>query len=117
MLGKKDLKLILLLILTIVITLILSSCNFHFTITGILPTTPVDESVLVVKSEGSWIYGYIYIDGANTGVYLNSYQTKNFYNILCYQNIDVQLADGYYFSHTEYIRTKPGLNFVNFRYW
>jgi len=112
----KSWKEILLLALAIAMIFMLTSCNFHFTITGTLPTTPA-ETILVVSSGGSWIYGYIYVDGANTKVYLSSYQTKRIYNVPCYQNIEVQLVDGYYRSHTEHIFTKPGLNYVNFNDW
>ena len=115
--GRKNWKLILLLALAIVMTLMLSSCDFHFTIWGTLPTTPV-ESILVVKSGGSWIYGYIYIDGVNTGIYLAPYQTKKIYNVVCYQNVKIRLVDeDDFFSHTEEIYTQPGLNYVNFNYW
>ena len=117
MLGRKDWKLILLLVLAIVMIFILTSCNFHFTVTGTLPTTPA-ETILVVSSGGSWIYGYIYVDGVNTGIYLWPYQTKSVYNISCYKNIKVRLVDeNYLFSHTKYVYTKPGLNYVNFDYW
>jgi len=117
MLKKKGWKSILLLTLVVTVTFVLSSCNFHFTVTGTLPTTPV-ESILVVKSGGSWIYGYIHVNDVDTGIYLNSYQTKKVYNVPCYQNVKIRLVDeNYFFSHTEYIYTKPGLNYVNFDYW
>lgn len=117
MFGTRSWKLILLLALVITVTLILSSCDFYFTISGILPTTPV-ESVLVVRSGESWIYGYIYVNGVNTGIYLAPYQTKKVYNVPCYQSIKVRLVDqDYFFSHTEYVYTQPGLNYVNFDYW
>lgn len=118
MLRKRDWKLIYLLALAIAMMFILTSCNFHFTITGTLPTTPVDESILVVKSGASWIYGYIYVDGVNTGIYLGPYQTKKIYNVPCYQTVKVRIVDqDYFFSHTEYVYTQPGLNYVNFDYW
>jgi len=114
----KNCKLILLLALAIAMILMLTSCNFHFTITGTLPTTPEETTVLVVSSGGSWIYGYIYINEVNTGIYLLPWQTKRIYNISCYQNVKVRLVDENYFSsHTEETYTKPGLNYINFNYW
>ena len=108
---------LILLVLTIVVIFVLTSCTFHFTLSGILPTTPV-ESILVVSSGAYSVYGYIYVNGDNTGKYLEPFQSKTIYNVSCYQNISIFLVDTYgFYSHTEYIYTKPGVNYVNFNYW
>lgn len=110
-------KLVFLLALAIAITLILTSCTFHFTLSGILPTTPAECS-LVVSSGAYSVYGYIYVNGNNTGEYLEPFQSKTIYNVSCYQNISIFLVDPYgFYSHTEYIYTKPGVNYINFNYW
>jgi len=111
-------RLILLLaIALILLSFLLTSCTWHFTISGVLPTTPV-ESSLVVTSGAYWVQGYIHVNGNNTGEYLGPFQSKTIYNVPCYQNVSIFLLDmSGYPSHTEYIYTKPGLNYVNFNYW
>jgi len=111
-------RLILLLaIALILLSFLLTSCTWHFTISMPLPTTPV-ESSLVVTSGAYSVRGYIYVDGKYTGKFLESFQSETIYNVACYQNVSIFLLDmSGYPSHTEYIYTKPGLNYVNFNYW
>jgi hypothetical protein len=117
MLKTRNWKLILLLALAIAMTLILTSCTFDFTISGILPTTPVESSIVVTSGAYS-AYGYIYVNGNDTGKYLGPFQSKIIYNVLCNQNISIFLVDtSGYPSHAEYIYTKPGVNYVYFNYW
>ena len=107
-------KLVLLLALAIAMIFVLTSCDFHFSISGVLPTTPV-ESILVVSSESYSAGGYIYIDGINTGIYLWPFQSKTIYGVSCYKNVSVFLVDTSGFSsYTKYIYTKPGMNYVKF---
>ena len=114
MLGKRNWRLILLLALAVMMMLVLTSCDFHFTISGVLPTTPV-ESVLVVSSESYSACGYIYISGINTGIYLWPFQSKTIYGVSCYKNISIFLVDTSGFSsYTIYIYTKPGINGIKF---
>jgi len=83
-----------------------------------LPTTPVEESVLLVGSETYSAWGYIYVNGNNTGKFLNTFQSRTIYDVPCYQNVSVYLVDtSGYQSHTEYVYTKPGVNYVYFYWW
>jgi hypothetical protein len=108
---------LILLVLTIAVIFVLTSCTFHFTLSGILPTTPVESSI-VVTSGGYWVQGYIYVNGNNTGEYLGPFQSKTIYNVSCYQNVSIFLVDTHgYPSHTEWVYTKPGVSYVCFNYW
>lgn len=107
-------KLILVLTLAIAMIFVLTSCDFHFSISGVLPTTPV-ESILVVSSESYLEDGYIYIDGINTGIYLWPFQSKTIYNLSCYQNASIFLVNMSGFSsYIICIYIEPGINYVKF---
>ena len=102
---------LILLVLVIAAIFLLTSCTFTFDITF---TTPVESSI-VVTSGGA--QGLIYVNGENTGKYLRPFQSKTIYNIPCYQSVSVCLVGPYgYPSHTAWIYTEPGVNYVYFDY-
>ena len=108
-------KLILLLALAIAMILILTSCDFHFTLSWILPTTPAVETSIVVISETYSASGYIYIDEVNTGIYLWPFQSETIHGVSCYKNVSIFLVDMSGFSsYTICIYTGPGINYVKF---
>ncbi len=103
---------LILLVLAIALMFLLTSCTWHFTISGILP--PTVESILVVNSGAYWAQGLIYVNGENTGEYLEPFGSKTIYNVSCYENVSICLVGPYGYSHTKWIYTEPGVNYFYF---
>lgn len=123
---------LILLVLAIALMFLLTSCTTFFHISFItspipLPTTPVECSVTVI-SRNDCAGGIVYVDGENTGKFLEPWGYVVINDVPCYQTVSVWLvAPGYfsrsiippgYFSHVEYIYPIPSEeNFVYFYYW
>jgi len=105
---------LILLALIIAAIFLLTSCTFHLSLWGILPTTPVGSS-LVVISRGYWARGPIYVDEKYTGKYLGPFQSVTIYNMPCYESVSVYVVgpDGYP-SRIKWVDTRPGPNYVYF---
>lgn len=120
---------LILLVLVIALMFLLTSCTITWNFTMPLPTTPVGCSLTVI-SRNDGVLGDVYVNGENTGKWLNSLGYVVINDVPCYQTVSVWLvAPGYfsrsiipiippgYFSHVEYVYTEPGINYVYFNYW
>lgn len=75
---------------------------------------------LEVTSASSDVWGYLWINGNNSGVYLNCFSTVRV-PAPCNQQVVVQVVDQWGVgSHWEYVYIRPGVNGVNcvtYYYW
>ncbi|HOQ15251.1 MAG TPA: hypothetical protein PLQ27_00250 [Candidatus Paceibacterota bacterium] len=75
---------------------------------------------LEVTSASSDVWGYVWIEGNNSGVYLNCFSTVRV-PAPCNQQVVVQVVDQWGVgSHWEYVYIRPGVNGVNcvtYYYW
>jgi len=88
------------------------------------PTCPTCESScgpscqqcwLEVTSASSDVWGYVFVDGSNSGVYLNCFETVRV-PVPCNQQVVVQIIDQYGVgSHWEYYT--PGIARIVYYYW
>lgn len=98
-----------LLVLVIALMFFLTSCTFRITF-----TTPAGCSLVVISGA---CCGQIYVNGKDTGKFLEPFQSETIY-VSCYQSVSVYLVGSYgCHSHTEWVDTKPGPNYVYFNYW
>lgn len=73
---------------------------------------------LTVQSNSGTVYGYVYINGISSDIYLDCWQTVFIPDVPCNQTISVFLIDEWgIMSHTEYIVTSYGENKLVFSFW
>jgi len=80
-------------------------------------TCQPQQCYLEVVSKSSDVWGYVWVEGNNSGVYLNCFSTVRV-PAPCNQQVVVQVVDQWGVgSHWEYVYIRPGVNYVTYYYW
>jgi len=113
----KKLRLVLLILMGIVF---LAGCNVVITAPDCCVPTPAQPCTLTVTA-GYWVWGLVYINGQNTGVYIDFETVPSvMINVDRNQMLEVKIVDscwGSEESHKEYVWTNLDNNYVHFSYW
>lgn len=82
------------------------------------PTTQPMVCSLRVQSTSPNAWGYVWVNGANTGLYLYPMGVVNVPNIPCGQTVYVQIVDEFgQQSHVETVYVSGPNTVVNFSWW
>jgi hypothetical protein len=95
--------------------IVLTGCN-------IIVTAPdcctVQDCTLTITA-GYWVWGWVYINGQNTGVYIDfdTIPSVTISSVPCNQTVEVKIVDTCEESHKEYLYITAGINYLPFNYW
>jgi len=109
-------KMIVGLMLIVVLGLLSAGCGAVVT----PPPTPPGPSpaTLTVYSQDWWCYGYVWVNGASTGQWIDFNGAVTVTGLSAGTTAFVQIVDNAgFFSHQEIIVLNPGNNIVTFTYW
>ncbi len=80
----------------------------------IIPTT----CTLTVYSQDFWCYGYVFVNGASTGQWIDFNGAVTVTGLTPGTQVTVQIFDNFgAYSHPEYLVLTSGTNMVVFTYW
>ncbi len=115
---RKNSKVLFLSLIVLAMAVILAGCGVTVscpTCESCGPTCQPQECWLEVTSASSDVWGYVWIDGQNSGVYLTCFSTVKVL-VPCNRNLVVQIIDQYGVgSHWEYYT--PGTARIVYYYW
>lgn len=81
------------------------------------PTQPA-MCYLRVQSSSPNVWGYVWVNGANTGVYLNAMGVAQVGPYPCGQQVNVQIVDEFgERSHIEVVTLTGAVTTLNFSWW
>ncbi len=107
-------KILVSVILIMVLGLISVGCG------AVNPTPPPmpQPCTLTVYSQNFWCYGYVWINGASTGQWIDFNGAVTIQGLTAGVQANVQIVDNFgAASHTEILVLSPGNNIVTFTYW
>ncbi|WP_438317800.1 hypothetical protein ACP6EK_03215 [Candidatus Caldatribacterium sp. SIUC1] len=107
----------LILALLVVFALVATGCGGTG---GTQPPGPPQPALctLRVQSTSPYVWGYVWVNGMNTGVYLDPMGVATVGQYPCGQQVSVQIVDQYgQFSHIEVVTMVSPVTTLNFSWW
>jgi len=102
-------------ILPLILTLLVVSV---LVATGCGGTAQPALCTLRVQSTSPYVWGYVWVNGMNTGVYLDPMGVAQVGQYPCGQQVSVQIVDEFgQFSHIEVVTMVSPVTTLNFSWW